>query len=294
MIMYKWYQWLAFFYIYCFVGWCIESTYVSIKKKKWVNRGFLRLPMLPIYGSGAVIMLFASVPFRDNLLMVYLSGMAAATILEYITGSVMEKLFKVRYWDYTGNRFQLNGHICLGTSLCWGLLSVALTEFLHNPVETAVLNINKTFLFIPLAVISILFIADSIKSVQEALDIGKALERITALRKEWEDMQKQLERVKEYAKQQMEELQENTEQKLEVWKETASDQIETVKERLEKQKEAIIENLNILKEDLEQTKGRLDLKKIRLLKRNPSAASHRFAKALKELKERSDKKHKPG
>lgn len=294
MITYRWYQWLAFFYVYCFVGWCIESTYVSFKKKKWVNRGFLRLPMLPIYGSGAVIMLFASVPFRSNLFLVYLSGMTAATILEYITGFVMEKLFKVRYWDYTGNRFQLNGHICLGTSLCWGLLSVALTEILHNPVENIVFHMNETLLYIILAVISVLFIGDSVKSVREALDIGKALEKITVLRKEWEEMQEQLEHVKEYAKQQMEELQENTEQKLEEWKETASEQIEVVKERFEVQKAVITEKLNFLREDLEQTKGRLDFKKMNLLKRNPTAASSRFGKALKELKERSDKKHKKG
>lgn len=62
MYTYTWYQWLAFFYVYCFLGWIFESTYVSLKQKRLVNRGFLRLPMLPLYGSGAVMMLWVSLP----------------------------------------------------------------------------------------------------------------------------------------------------------------------------------------------------------------------------------------
>ena len=52
MHVYTWYQWLTFFYLYCFFGWIFESSYVSILKRRFVNRGFLRIPMLPLYGSG--------------------------------------------------------------------------------------------------------------------------------------------------------------------------------------------------------------------------------------------------
>lgn len=85
MYTYTWYQWLAFFYVYCFLGWIFESTYVSLKQKRLVNRGFLRLPMLPLYGSGAVMMLWVSLPVRDSLPLVYISGFIAATALEYVT-----------------------------------------------------------------------------------------------------------------------------------------------------------------------------------------------------------------
>lgn len=57
MYTYAWYHWLTFFYVYCFFGWIFESTYVSLKQRHFVNRGFLRLPMLPLYGTGAVMML---------------------------------------------------------------------------------------------------------------------------------------------------------------------------------------------------------------------------------------------
>ena len=116
-------DWLMFFYIYCFLGWCFESTYVSIQHKKWINRGFMRGPFLPLYGSGAVIMLFVTIPVRDNVFLTFLFGAVGATILEYFTGAAMEALFKVRYWDYSNNRFNLNGHICLGTTIAWGFLT---------------------------------------------------------------------------------------------------------------------------------------------------------------------------
>ena len=57
MDLYTWYQWLTFFYFYSFLGWIFESSYVSVKQRRLVNRGFLRIPLLPLYGSGALMML---------------------------------------------------------------------------------------------------------------------------------------------------------------------------------------------------------------------------------------------
>ena len=92
-------QWALLFFFYCFCGWVWESCYVSAKQRHWVNRGFLHGPLLPIYGSGAIIILFATLPVADNFWLVYFLGMLAATALEYVVGAVMEQLFKVRYWD---------------------------------------------------------------------------------------------------------------------------------------------------------------------------------------------------
>ena len=141
MYTYTWYQWLAFFYVYCFLGWIFESTYVSLKQKRLVNRGFLRLPMLPLYGSGAVMMLWVSLPVRDSLPLVYISGFIAATALEYVTGAVMERLFKVRYWDYSSQPFQLHGYICLSSSIAWGFLTILMTDVIHDPIARTVLAV---------------------------------------------------------------------------------------------------------------------------------------------------------
>ena len=120
-------QWLFFFYFYCFFGWIFESTFVSVKSRKFVNRGFMRGPFLPLYGSGAVMMLVVSMPFRENLIMTYVAGCIGATVLEYVTGVTMEALFKVRYWDYSNQKFNFQGHVCLGTTLAWGLLTILMT-----------------------------------------------------------------------------------------------------------------------------------------------------------------------
>lgn len=90
-------QWLLVFYLYCMLGWCFESTVVSVGQRRLVNRGFLRGPMLPIYGFGAVILLHVSLPLKQHPVWLYLASMIAATVFEYIVGVVMEKIFKVKY-----------------------------------------------------------------------------------------------------------------------------------------------------------------------------------------------------
>ena len=167
MYIYTWYQWLLFFFIYCFIGWIIESTYVSLKCGHFVNRGFLRLPLLPLYGSGAIIMLWVSLPFQNNLFLVFLSGMIGASALEYVTGWTMERLFKMKYWDYTNNPFNINGYICLGTSIAWGFLTIVLTEFIHRPVETVVLDLNPIVCIVLCCIIGALFVADTVESTKE-------------------------------------------------------------------------------------------------------------------------------
>ena len=113
-------QWALFFFLYSFLGWIWESGYVSLREKRWMNRGFLNGPLLPIYGFGAVFILLFTLPVAANPLLVFLMGMAGATLLEYVTGSFLENTFHVRYWDYSMYRWNLHGHICLAASLCWG------------------------------------------------------------------------------------------------------------------------------------------------------------------------------
>lgn len=124
-------QWALFFFLYSFLGWIWESGYVSLREKRWMNRGFLNGPLLPIYGFGAVFILLFTLPVAANPLLVFLMGMAGATLLEYVTGSFLENTFHVRYWDYSMYRWNLHGHICLTASLFWGLFSLAQVRLIH-------------------------------------------------------------------------------------------------------------------------------------------------------------------
>lgn len=185
-------QWLLFFYIYCFIGWCFESSYVSIKSRRLVNRGFIRGPFLPLYGCGAIVMLFLAKPFLGHPIPMFLSGMIGATILEYVTGVCMETLFKVRYWDYSNQKFNFQGQICLSSSLAWGFLTIALNDWIHRPVEHLVLLLSPLSLHLLVLILTVLIGADFITAFKTALDLRRDLEGMTTVRADLKSLQQRL------------------------------------------------------------------------------------------------------
>ena len=166
-------QWLLFFFLYCFLGWIWECLYVSAYEKKWINRGFLYGPLIPIYGFGAIIVFLITLPVRDSIPMIFLAGMSCSTALEYGTGIVMQKLFHARYWDYSRNRFNLNGYICPFCSFGWGLFSVAQIKILHPLFESAILEIPVAVASLISTILVALYAADTALSVQSALYLQK-------------------------------------------------------------------------------------------------------------------------
>ncbi len=128
-------RFLFYFFSYSFVGWIWETLYVYLRTGRWENRGFLFGPFLPIYGLGALTILYATAPVTGRPWLIFLFGMLSATALEYIGGSLLELLFHTRYWDYSQIPFNLHGHICLYCSLVWGLFSLCLVYWLHPFVE---------------------------------------------------------------------------------------------------------------------------------------------------------------
>ncbi|MGN1134096.1 MAG: hypothetical protein ACI4RN_06540 [Oscillospiraceae bacterium] len=183
---------LLFFYIYCFLGWCIESAIVSVSSRKFVNRGFLRGPVLPIYGSGAMLILLITYPVKVNWILVYFVGMIGTTVLEYITGWGMEKILHMRYWDYSDNRCNLDGYICLKSSLFWGLLSLFLVYVLHPPLERLLTHFSITTLIILDTVITFAFISDLVYAIRTAIDVNKILEALTKIKKDLESTKAEL------------------------------------------------------------------------------------------------------
>jgi len=170
-------QWCLFFLIYSFLGWCIESGFVSLHERRFVNRGFLRGPVIPIYGTGAVAILFATLPVRRSLAAAFLLGTLAATVLEYVTGAAMEALFQVRYWDYTHKPCNLRGYICLERSLDWGLLTLVLLR-LHDVLARPVLALPQTAARVLAACLGAFFLADAAVSTRAALDLRALLAQL--------------------------------------------------------------------------------------------------------------------
>lgn len=293
-------QWLFFFYFYCFFGWCFESAYVSICKRKFVNRGFMRGPFLPLYGSGAIMMLVVSMPVRDNLFLVYVAGCIGATALEYVTGVTMEALFKVRYWDYSKQRFQFQGHICLSSTLAWGFLTILMTEAVHRPVEKLSLLLPQTALMLLVSFLTVIIAADFLLSFRTALDLRAVLLKLEKAKEEMEHMQKRLdviiaiaddeigskweEKKRQYTDR-TEELLGGIEDRLTGLKELASshscDALESWKEELAQ----LRDKFAVLKENREGKGFVRNFYRRHMILDNPTMASSRFREALEELKQ---------
>lgn len=192
MVQYKAFQWLFFFYLYCFFGWCFESAYVSLKSRKPVNRGFMRGPFLPLYGSGAIMMLVVSMPFQDHVFLTYIAGVIGATALEYVTGVTMEALFKVRYWDYSNQKFNFQGHICLSSSIAWGFLTILMTRVIHRPVEEFVMMIPGEVLFPVTMFLTVYIVADFTLSFKAAMELRDILVKMQHLKEEIARLQRRL------------------------------------------------------------------------------------------------------
>lgn len=166
-------QWVIFFLIYCFLGWIWETGYVSIIYKEWINRGFLNGPFIPIYGFGAIIILLLTMAFKNSLIFIFILGMIGATTIEYITGYALVQLFNKRYWDYSNQRLNIDGHICLYTSIAWGFFSILLVKMIHPSIKHFVLNFPNYMINIICIFLIIILLYDFIKSTKLALSIKK-------------------------------------------------------------------------------------------------------------------------
>ncbi len=238
-------QWLIFFFIYCFLGWVWECCYVSVRKRKWVNRGFLHGPFLPIYGSGAIVILISTISVKDIVPLVFLFGMISSTILEFCTGCCMEKLFGVRYWDYSNLPLNFKGHICFFISLAWGAFSILL-----------VLMIPKTIADIIAVVLAIYMAADFAVSINEAMDLKATLEKFT----------KENEQLQMYAR------------RMEITATFAEEEFNKKKEQF---MEAVAEERKQLSEKADRRYRHITS----IIKRNPNAVSRVHRESINEIKE---------
>ena len=166
--------------IYSFFVWVWETCYVSVKSGKFVNRGFINGPLCTIYGFGAVSVYVILRPFSDNLLYLYLGGVVVATALEYVTAVLMESIFHTSWWDYSDNKFNFQGRICLGASLGWGAFTVILFKVLHPLVESIVILYPVYVGEIGICVIGVGYVVDFVFSAAAAFRIHEKLPVIEA------------------------------------------------------------------------------------------------------------------
>jgi len=121
---------ILLFFSMSMMGWLMEVICKLIEFRRFINRGFLLGPYCPIYGFGAVLITLLLSRHADEPLTVFVLGLVICGTLEYLTSYLMEKLFNARWWDYSHRRFNLNGRVCAGTLIPFGLLGLMLVYFI--------------------------------------------------------------------------------------------------------------------------------------------------------------------
>ncbi len=286
------YNFLTFymmFFIYSFLGWCFESCYVSLKEKKWVNRGFMTIPFLPIYGSGAVSILFAVLPFMASPLLVFVVSVITATLLELITGLVMERLFKVKYWDYSKNFINYKGYICIKSSITWGFMGLLIAYIINTPIADFVFSLTPSLSVAAAAILTVIFAVDFVRSFRAAYSLRDMIINNSYLMAEIGEIKDEISSAIERSREHAEEKRAAVTSEIKEKMEAALSYIEFddyIKEKLRELKNTdyespaskLHEKLSALKENISSA----DKRRIALIKRNPSAkCSNGFIRELR-------------
>ena len=153
-------NYILLFVIYAFVGWIIEVINSYIRTGKFINRGFLIGPYLPIYGFGALGIVTFLHRYYDDLLVLFCMGTILCCVLEYFTSYIMEKLFHARWWDYSYKKFNLAGRICLETAVLFGLGGCIVVRLVNPCLVSLFEMLPSLFLNIIVIIFVIVFIID--------------------------------------------------------------------------------------------------------------------------------------
>lgn len=169
------YELVWIFIIYAFIGWCTEVSFAAVDTGKFVNRGFLNGPYCPIYGCGVVIVVAVLTPIKESLFILFLGSMLLTTVLEFLTGFILEKVFHNKWWDYSDKPFNIMGYVCLKFSILWGLACTFIMKVLHPSIYKFITIIPRVLGIVLLSIIMTAFFIDLGVTVSTILKFNKRL-----------------------------------------------------------------------------------------------------------------------
>lgn len=190
---------IFYFIIYSFLGWCLESIYKTIIFKKPTNSGFLYGPFCPMYGIGAILMIWAG-QLSNNPIVIFIMAFLIFSVWEYLVAVIIEKLFKTKYWDYSKLKFNIQGRVCLKNSLYWGILGVLLIYIIQPVINNFTDMIPHDILVYVDVILMIAILVDTVitifrimfidKKIRQVLEIGETIKEKIAELKNSEIMEK--------------------------------------------------------------------------------------------------------
>lgn len=187
---------LTCFIIYSFLGWIMESVVRTVSERKLINTGFLHGPYCPIYGIGAIILFYCLGRFQNNLILLFFVSIIVLTIWEYIVGVMLEKIFKTKYWDYSKQKFNFQGRVCLVNSIYWGILAVVLIKYIHPFIQSLMTKIDTSLLKYIVIIFALVMLVDAIVSIVKMKNIKSTLEKVEKLNKEIKEKLKEIRLIK--------------------------------------------------------------------------------------------------
>ncbi len=258
-----------YFLLYSFAGWTCETVWCSVGERKFAERGFLAGPICPIYGFGALAVIYLLKPYTENWFTVFLAGLVVTSFLEYVTGWALETLFHLKLWDYSKRFCNLNGRICLRNSVLFGLMSVLLVWIIHPWVVKGISYIPNDWLAGISLPLFALFLADCVISIRNVLQLNGKLEKLHQAAEEWKEKNEALRQT----------LQQNVEGRLESARQQREERAQAARAR--------IEQLNARMEELQT---QIKRKQRRILRAFPDMTSKRHPDLLEQLKQNMEKK----
>lgn len=179
----QFYLFVYLFFVYAFMGWILETVFATIRNKKFINRGFLFGPICPMYGLGAILIiyLYKLLPPHNTLLVFFVVATFATTLLEYITGYILKKSFNTTWWDYSQDPLNIDGIISLPYSLVWGAIAVLLIKLIHPNIHKTTYVVYTHMGIIALNILIALIMTDFIYTLISLRDLNSVFNQIQGL-----------------------------------------------------------------------------------------------------------------
>ncbi len=167
----------------------MEVSFQAVKTGRFINRGFLNGPLCPIYGFGALgVIYFLTDIGKTNKLILFFGSVFIATALELVGGFLLEKIFHKKWWDYSEMRFNLGGYICLEFSILWGLACFVLYEAFHPLIQRLFAFLNPKFIFYIDIILLIIFAVDMVQTILTLVGLNKKFKKLNAASQDIRDV----------------------------------------------------------------------------------------------------------
>lgn len=288
------------FFLYGFFGWVLEVAFFGVTERQFVNRGFLNGPICPIYGVGGTVVVLCLTPLKGNFVLLFIGSVLITSVLELLTGYVLEKIYHIRWWDYSDKKFNIGGYICLRFSLYWGIACTALMYFIHPMLYDIVIwklgSGIKLAVIIPLAAG---LAADIAATVNTLRHLNLRIEKIDSMGKRMRELSDNIGKLvyekTEAAVQKGEEL--AADERIIELRENMKEQQERFEKekrerrsRYEAEKQARIARLEAERKELDEKLSRvaeeMSVFQRRILKAFPKMDPHRDKGLIEKIKER--------